>query len=254
MHFDRGTQKVITDATIKFSDPSKFNDPYDCSVVVDPISAERFMKKNFDRLSSNKSEKRLPPGKRILEKKRAANKHRQDAERGDFQQLFKADIGVLCLSRKHNQMLMWAHYAKNHEGFVVGFKIPSDVSASAVIEEKAYEYLPSSPVKYRKQRPCLDLTEEPKLNIEKVFLTKSNDWGYEKEERVIDVQRGHGFHRFKRALLNTVYAGARMKEEDLESLKKIVGKTNEEHTSTISLFKMSLSLTSYDLTETKILS
>lgn len=35
---------------------------------------------------------------------------------------FDENIGVLSLSEKCDDLLMWAHYAQNHKGLVVGFK------------------------------------------------------------------------------------------------------------------------------------
>jgi hypothetical protein len=34
----------------------------------------------------------------------------------------KSEVGILCLSRNKKNILMWSHYAKNHEGLCFGFE------------------------------------------------------------------------------------------------------------------------------------
>jgi hypothetical protein len=38
-------------------------------------------------------------------------------------EMFTHNIGFVCSSERKDSLLMWAHYARNHEGFVIGFDI-----------------------------------------------------------------------------------------------------------------------------------
>lgn len=78
--------------------------------------------------------------------------------------------GYLSLSATNKNILMWSHYAQNHEGFVIGF-------------EKAHEYFDYGLMKvdYKDERPFLDPTQ--RKQDASLFYTKSTDWEYEEEYR-----------------------------------------------------------------------
>ena len=78
--------------------------------------------------------------------------------------------GYLSLSATNKNILMWSHYAQNHEGFVVGF-------------DKKHRYFDYGlmKVEYKDERPFLDPTQ-PKQDAG-LFYTKSTDWEYEEEYR-----------------------------------------------------------------------
>jgi hypothetical protein len=71
---------------------------------------------------------------------------------------------------------MWAHYTDRHKGAVIGLDFDNIFGVKMKID----------PVDYCEQRPKInilsDITHEKFL---KVLFTKSVDWGYEKEFRVI---------------------------------------------------------------------
>lgn len=78
--------------------------------------------------------------------------------------------GYLSLSRTNKNILMWSHYAQNHEGFVIGF----DASHS-------YFDLGMTEIKYSDQRPYLNPLQG--RQDASLFYTKSTDWAYEQEIR-----------------------------------------------------------------------
>ena len=80
--------------------------------------------------------------------------------------------GCLSMSEINNNILMWSHYAQNHEGFVIGFD-----------SDHEYFNYGVEPVVYSDKRPFLDPTQ-PNQDAS-IFYTKSNDWSYEKEIRKI---------------------------------------------------------------------
>lgn len=87
-----------------------------------------------------------------------------------------AKIGLLCLSRRWDNALMWAHYAASHSGFCVGF----DRTHAFFNSESADERLRD--VVYSAQRVRVPLTQGTPIDFE-VMFTKSRDWEYEHEER-----------------------------------------------------------------------
>ena len=142
---------------------------------------------------------------------------------------------------------MWSHYADFHRGFVLEFRIP------IIGHEKdvplTNERLLPFPIKYMPDRPHIEIgTEIPDDLIDKLVLTKSLDWEYEEEERVVDHERGPGIHHYRRdEILCSIITGMEMKESDYKRLKSIVQKLNNSSMPELSLYKAREKLDEYKL-------
>lgn len=89
-------------------------------------------------------------------------------------------VGVLCFSAKDDNMPMWAHYADNHGGIVIGFNI----------HDAAFRNGISAKVRYRKHRVAVNpaaVVGTPLWwkQIHHTIFTKSREWSYEQEYRII---------------------------------------------------------------------
>lgn len=90
------------------------------------------------------------------------------------------DTRILCLSSRDNGVLLWSHYAQNHQGFAVGFR------SEALIESDPSSML--FKVDYNDERPEFDITtayEEQRAaeGLLPLFKRKSLEWKYEREWR-----------------------------------------------------------------------
>jgi hypothetical protein len=85
--------------------------------------------------------------------------------------LWRDKMGILSLTERPDNHLMWVHYAKNHTGFVVGFDAHADFfqQDNRVLRKVEYKTGP-------------DVL--PQGDIE-VCFAKANDWEYEKEWRCV---------------------------------------------------------------------
>lgn len=95
---------------------------------------------------------------------------------------------ILSLTKKNNNGLMWAHYADSHKGYVIGFD--SENSFFQPGNGKAIDGLRD--VIYSSDRAIVPRTglnplsrDELALFNEQFFFTKSSDWGYEEEVRIL---------------------------------------------------------------------
>ncbi len=91
-------------------------------------------------------------------------------------------VGLFSLSRRWNSPLMWAHYTNSHKGFCVGF-----ARNSGYFEAKGNPIDPTfiiQPVIYTENRIKVPVERGVKIDP-KIVLTKSIDWKYEEEERII---------------------------------------------------------------------
>jgi hypothetical protein len=138
--------------------------------------------KNFMRHSAHEGAFNFKAGKDIL--------------RANYRNL-KENMAVFCVSKIHDDLLMWAHYAKDHTGCVYKFKCLPEYdrpmcAAREVIYQDDYPLI-ADILPYVKH-----LTGQINLNIDNLFevfaLTKSNHWSYEKEWRCVanlnDKKRG----------------------------------------------------------------
>ena len=78
--------------------------------------------------------------------------------------------GYLSLSATEKNILMWSHYAQNHEGYIIGFNA----------EHEYFDY-GLEKMNYTDKRPYLDPTQS--RQDASLFTTKSTDWSYEQEYR-----------------------------------------------------------------------
>ncbi|WP_445358534.1 DUF2971 domain-containing protein [Microbulbifer sp. ANSA005] len=97
------------------------------------------------------------------------------------------DIGILCLTARNDNLLMWSHYANEHQGIVLEFDmehkffkqdIPMSRKNSSLCRHKGKPWK----VQYRTDRHESASTMESAYDR---FFVKSTDWRYEEEYRMI---------------------------------------------------------------------
>lgn len=108
-----------------------------------------------------------------------------DKLRDDFQ-----GSGVFCTSTNRNSLLMWSHYADHHRGVVFEF-IPDELRDSALLISKSVKYTRERPLIYRtpedliRNAIMMPLLESVKQMRESLIYTKSVEWQYEEEYRLV---------------------------------------------------------------------
>jgi len=210
---------------MKFTRPSEFNDPFDCDPEMDAHKHLNYIRGRKDLLKKAGDGLGLSPAKRIQKKGVMLKRLEIALQNGEFGQKLVKDVGICSLSRDLLNLLMWAHYAKDHTGFVVEFCIPMQ----AQTDEDALKRLIPFEVKYEEEKPIINPYDDERVNSDKQFLVKGHDWAYEQEERVIDYLREHGIHCYERKMiLKSVIAGMRMCNDHFDILKNTVEIMNSE--------------------------
>lgn len=134
-------------------------------------------------------------------------------------------LGVLCLSEVPDSLLMWAHYAASHSGFVLEFKSKHPYFHQQVTQEDELRRLRR--VFYRETRPSDSLTS---MDSTELFLVKSGHWAYEREWRIIRqlsdsnevaLRKPYPIHLFSfpPQAINSVIIGSRATQETVEKIK-----------------------------------
>jgi hypothetical protein len=214
----------ILKGRIYFSSPSKFNDPFELSAKV------------------NISTSPLLYGLTAREKEEVQRIFRLRAPEAVSEE-WREKIGILCLSEDPKNILMWSHYANNHSGICIGFNTeitPFNTAAA---------------ITYSDERPKAEFNSNPNRLIERVLLTKSKHWQYEKEWRAIkrtieddelnfynetfkaDASRleeiaetieqygGPNTYNFDTSAIRSIFFGARITKENKEILTQTIRTT-----------------------------
>lgn len=101
------------------------------------------------------------------------------------------DFGVLSLTNNNKNRAMWAHYSKNHSGFMIEIDLNglSPYILGTQFKEEKNSFNLIGFVKYRKKRPAIQLGSNKKINkkslVNKLYFTKDDIWKYESEYRMI---------------------------------------------------------------------
>lgn len=156
-------------------------------------------------------------------------------QRRAFLAEYRNQFTVFCVSAKKDNLLMWAHYAKNHTGCVFQFRcLPElDRTLSAAIK---VNYVETYPVIGSLGQYVKHLTGQAEINYDNLFnifaFTKSQHWDYEDEWRCISKLNNHetgfDFKPFIPEELEAIYIGHRASQEHKDSiLNTLRGKYQE---------------------------
>lgn len=109
--------------------------------------------------------------------------------------------GVLALSSKNDNILMWSHYTFNHKGVCFGFEFDAD----SIPNPKRVKYQ----THYDDIWGWLYTDEEI---VERILYSKAIDWQYEDEHRII--RDSIGVEKFAPESLKEIIFGSMMCPED----------------------------------------
>jgi hypothetical protein len=263
-----GAKKTLSEASLLFSSPLRFNDPFDMSVgsltayQLGEQSLQKIIHLEFNKYiesereinlnGPNKSQKTcadlreifniLPDQakKKLSEKIKEENPQIDEGKINRLQaqvlELVKQELGktgIFCASQTSDNILLWSHYADNHQGLVLGFEINKEDSIFNLFR----------PVNYSNTRPTLYKSPEdfiqkslsqPKENVIRKYLdeitfTKETNWSYEKEIRisVADLIEDPNFEKtnlqnFKPSRLKKIFLGLNMAAEDKQTISQII--------------------------------
>lgn len=189
------------DLRVRYSQLGAFNDPFEGRPEITSLSSKENFLEELGRVLPEEIERtyaQLPPYIRermSFSQVRALAEHLvKDGQPEMFDTLqviggaagsfftgkIDQHLGVFCLSEVPDSLLMWAHYARSHTGFVVEF----DALHPSFHEQKSAEddLRHIRRVYYRDSRPSAPLSEMSAIEL---FLVKSSHWSYEREWRIV---------------------------------------------------------------------
>ncbi len=192
---------VLTHYAIRYTQPGAFNDPFEAKPYISNVADDDELDQTIDSVLPEETKKvydQLPSEVReVIPYETVLKLVTQDRESmrglfGDMVSKFtpmlrslmdeklNEILGILSLTEKPDNLLMWSHYASNHEGFVIGFDSTHKYFDQRKSTKDELRHLRK--VEYRAKRPNAPLTA---LDGVDVFLVKSKEWEYEQEWRIM---------------------------------------------------------------------
>ena len=163
----------VLEGTIRFTQPSAFNDPFE--MVPELYVPESFGDGKKIDISFSVTAPRRIPAVHELDPNYESD-HCSDRNSRSIRFLLDRSIGILCLSENPSSLLMWSYYADEYAGAIVEFDESHDFFRGHFRME------------YRERRPKKDIgyyvsTNEPIPIAE--LCVKPKEWEHEREVRVV---------------------------------------------------------------------
>lgn len=198
---------IIYDNTVFLQQPSLFDDPYDCTILMGEQEFAHYRIAYYARFPIRREDENvfelqheifalsLQVG--LYDFQQSENAWGQalykaiHQEYVEFQKKTVGKFRVACFTESPYFMLMWAHYANNHQGFCIEYEVPSYVEPYIQIFHNIM------PVIYSNERvsvieQCVRSLQPPGLTADILWdiykyglLMKSIDWKYQNEWRLI---------------------------------------------------------------------
>ncbi len=204
---------ILQNARIRFTPPAAFNDPFD----VLPGLQRAVFASEVDRFDLHAEER--------------FDEYMREGFRDDKKQVeaIRDDVGVLSLTAEPGNLLMWSHYADHHRGFLIEFAATHPFFHQRLSKDDEFHHVRR--VTYARDRPG---TRVDSFRAARILLTKSIEWRYEREWRMLV-----DFTRFAHEVVKTgtqairvvplppecitgVVLGARMPEETREQVCSVI--------------------------------
>jgi hypothetical protein len=230
-------EEIFRDREIFLPSPTKFNDPFECRPYLAWYKKGKKLRDYFNQMVLEE----FPETNRETRRRRIKEGYErfrtnQDIFMRNLYEEFLNSTGLYCLTQIPDNILMWSHYAKGHSGIVLEFNVTKEYSIF-------YEAIK---VHYSKDYPLLNLMEidEPQ-HFRNALLTKSVDWEYEDEWRIVKTPRegGTGKYKFAIDLLTGVIFGATIERKN----KDLILEWLQDYNLKINLYQANINDTKYKL-------
>lgn len=115
--------------------------------------------------------------------------------------------------------LMWAHYANEHKGLAILYRFKDD-EIYHVDKNRIWKF---RAIQYAKKNETIDVSKDT-ISIDKAFLTKSNEWSYEDEVRLLsyDCSVKSDYNQIPIGTIEEVYFGIRCPEQTIDTVKSLL--------------------------------
>lgn len=212
---NKHSESLFSTSTVWFSSPSSLNDPFECrpwfTFNGTEIEIVEALAGNLQKNSSMTLNDATVQARSMFLSGQHCNSETWQNLRADVTARVAEKIGLYCLAKENDNIVMWSHYARNHEGYCLEFEATRSTRV----------FGDSQKVIYTEEFPAVDFFNTPSSKqFDLIFLSKFIGWKYEAEHRIIDHQRGPGLHSYDPKLLRSVTFGMKMPDRDRQKIRE----------------------------------
>lgn len=240
-------KRVLTDNEIYLSSPDQFNDPFDSTLPFQYKKRDLKEKKIYAKMYSMACTEwphltHLEIDKIIKDRINSGafkNGNYSNEWHDNFIKSINAEIGIYSLSENNSNILMWSHYADSHKGYCIGldYNILAQTFGSI------------GPVTYTNKFPRLSMFPKSATDdFIRLFITKSKDWEYEREIRIINRFKARQIIRIPDECIREVILGYKMGQNSKDEIIRII----ESKSTPIEIFEAKINKEKYKLDLIKI--
>lgn len=208
-------EDMVLKNQIWFSSALDFNDPFDCRVVFDMSNSREdivLRKTNF-----LIKKKELPQSEAYSIANNEIPLKQSELDEYQIAQFEEhsvraANSGILCLTPVYNNFLMWSHYARDHTGICIKFRVIDEHEDSHIDF-----FAKIKCVKYADRCPVINIVKDSNEEIvSKAYFTKSTAYRYEQEWRIVLYDEGIGLKEIPQGIIGAVILGCQISSSDRE--------------------------------------
>jgi hypothetical protein len=219
LHADR-LADILQNHRIYCSNPTDFNDPWDCKPYFDPDLLDDPTNQAATAESFITTQRGGPKGDRMDDQLRtnpALLKLLIHTFSEDQVEFISTRWGLYCMNSDPCSTLMWSHYSRHHKGVCLEF----------AVEKTRFRF--AHKVHYQKEYPPLLLHDDSRLDM---LIIKSDVWSYEEEFRLVcpgftDISdhpliMDGNYLSFDPTDLKSIIVGCQASEETITAIKTLV--------------------------------
>jgi hypothetical protein len=178
-------EDILKNKRVYFSNPADFNDPWDCQPFFDSLNLDDATCREKWGIQLERELAKIPPQARDTLRELPGKWYDHQAVLRNV--IEKMTIGhskaaqqwrIYCLTPYAKSLLMWAHYGDKHCGVCLEFNATRQFGLAYKVTYRD-ELLPVGP----------DIREDHKALAELTVLTKSKEWEYEREYRMLSREK-----------------------------------------------------------------
>ncbi|MBU1095824.1 MAG: DUF2971 domain-containing protein [Bacteroidetes bacterium] len=225
-------QKLLRENLLFFSSPKNFNDPFDCRIYpnFESGSTNQLLNRFLDHIKSSYPNMPLSIQKSLAKKKYLKNiKIIKSPElmTKRMNEVANKYYGIFSLAENVDNLLMWAHYSDCHRGFCIEFdanRLLSICNNYLKIQELIF----MKKIKYESEYPIISpfLSDIYSLDYIDWITTKSKDWEYEREWRLIFTSHPDEEISFPEDIFTGIYFGVNATCTTIENIKRLFSNKN----------------------------
>lgn len=182
----------LADGLLRFTQPAALNDPFECIPILSVDESRQvldaFIHETEAGILDDIINEGLPRKRdwEAFQERKIELQEELKTNPGKLRDFFfrqaeekiNASIGIFCLAKRWDSGLMWSHYSSSHTGFCIGFHRDHPFFLGDGTSPGLRD------VCYSQSRVRVPLEKGKAIDFD-VMFTKSIDWKYEQEERML---------------------------------------------------------------------